>query len=153
MKLLTAFFVLFILLAQASYSQNATIKGTVIDTVEKVNLYQSVITILRKDDSTLVKFARADKDGKFIIKNIPAGKFIVITSFPTYADFADEFTLNGDTVVDMGKLTLIPKAKLLEEVIVRQNVAIRIKGDTIEYKADSFKVAEGSNVQDRKAHV
>jgi hypothetical protein len=148
MKLLTAFFVLFILLAQASYSQNATIKGTVIDTVEKVNLYQSVITILRKDDSTLVKFARADKDGKFIIKNIPAGKFIVITSFPTYADFADEFTLNGDTVVDMGKLTLIPKAKLLEEVIVRQNVAIRIKGDTIEYKADSFKVAEGSNVQE-----
>jgi hypothetical protein len=146
MKKLTAPFVLFLILSHFGYSQNATIKGTVIDTAEKTNLYQTVITVLRKDDSTLVKFTRADKDGKFIIKNIPPGKFIVITSFPTYADFADEYTLNGDTTIDLGIVSMIPKAKLLEEVIVRQNVAIRIKGDTIEYKADSFKVSEGANV-------
>lgn len=148
MKLLTALFVLTMLFSLSAYSQNATIKGTVIDTAEKTNLHQSVITVLKKDDSTLVRFARADKDGKFILKNIPAGKFIVITSFPTYADFADEFSISGDTLIDMGIVSLIPKAKLLEEVIVRQNLAIRIKGDTIEYKADSFKVAEGSNVQE-----
>lgn len=148
MKKLTAVFVLTIIFSQFSYSQNATIKGTVIDTAEKTNLHQSVITLLRKEDSTLVKFARADKDGKFTIKNIPAGKFILITTFPTYADFTDELTLSGDSILDLGQVSLIPKAKLLEEVVVRQNIAIRIKGDTIEYKADSFKVAEGANVQE-----
>ena len=148
MKLLTALFVLILIFNLVSYSQNATIKGTVIDTAEKTNLYQSVITLLRQDDSTLVKFARADKDGKFIIKNIPAGKFFLIATFPTYADFLDEITISGDSIINMGNLVMMPKAKLLEEVIVRQNVAIRIKGDTIEYKADSFKVAEGANVQE-----
>lgn len=148
MKLLTALFVLVLLSGLRSYSQNATIKGTVIDTAEKTNLYQSVITLMRYEDSVLVKFARAGKDGKFILSNVPAGRYYVITSFPAYADFADQLTITGDTIIDMGNLALIPKAKLLEEVIVRQNVAIRIKGDTIEYKADSFKVSEGSNVQE-----
>ena len=140
MKLLTAFFVLTIFISQFSYSQNATIKGTVIDTAEKTNLHLSVISLVRQSDSVLVKFTRTDKDGKFTIKNVPAGKFFLITTYPTYADFVDEITLSGDSILDLGNLVLTPKAKLLEEVIVRQNVAIRIKGDTIEYKADSFKV-------------
>jgi hypothetical protein len=146
MKLLTAFFVLFLFISHISYSQNATIKGTVIDTAEKTNLTHSVIALLKYSDSTLIKFTRSDKDGKFVLKNLPAGRFILVTTYPTYADFADEFTLSADTIIDVGKLVLTPKAKLLEEVIVRQNIAIRIKGDTIEYKADSFKVAEGANV-------
>lgn len=148
MKRLTAVFVFVIFFGLSSFSQNASIKGTVIDTAEKTNLHLSVITLIRQSDSVLVKFTRSGKDGKFIIKNIPAGKFFLITSYPTYADFVDEITLSGDSVLNMGDLVLTPKAKLLEEVIVRQNVAIRIKGDTIEYKADSFKVAEGSNVQE-----
>ena len=133
MKRLTAVFVFVIFFGLFSYSQNATIKGTVIDTAEKTNLHLSVIALMRHSDSVLVKFTRSDKDGKFIIKNVPAGKFYLITSYPTYADFVDEITLSGDTVLNLGNLVLTPKAKLLEEVIVRQNVAIRIKGDTIEY--------------------
>ncbi|MGQ4828094.1 hypothetical protein, partial [Enterococcus faecalis] len=40
-------------------------------------------------------------------------------------------------------------ARLLEEVIVRQRVsAIRMKGDTTEYKADSFKVSTNADVQE-----
>lgn len=148
MKRLTAVFVLAMLFGLRSYSQNATIKGTVIDTAEKTNLHLSVIALMRQSDSVLIKFTRTDKDGKFTIKNVPAGKFYLITTHPTYADYVDEVTLSGDSVLNMGNLVLTPKAKLLEEVIVRQNVAIRIKGDTIEYKADSFKVAEGSNVQE-----
>jgi len=148
MKRLTALFIIATLFGLRSYSQNATIKGTVIDTAEKTNLYRSVISLIRYEDSVLVKFARSGKDGKFIIKNVPAGRFYLITTYPTYADFVDEITLSGDSVLELGNLVLTPEAKLLEEVIVRQNVAIRIKGDTIEYKADSFKVAEGSNVQE-----
>jgi hypothetical protein len=148
MKPLTALFVLLTLFSFQSFSQNAAIKGTVIDTAEKRNLYQAVIALMRYDDSVLVKFVRSDHDGHFTIKNIPAGKYYLITTFPRYADFVDEITISGDTIVNMDKLVLTPAATLLEAVVVRQNVAIRIKGDTIEYKADSFKVAEGANVQE-----
>lgn len=37
----------------------------------------------------------------------------------------------------------------MEEIIVRQKIsAVMIKGDTIEYRADSFKVAAGATVED-----
>ncbi len=43
---------------------------------------------------------------------------------------------------------MIPKSKLLAEVIVKSGSPIRIKGDTTVYTADSFKVREGANVEE-----
>ncbi|MFI5188202.1 MAG: outer membrane beta-barrel protein, partial [Chitinophagales bacterium] len=138
----------FLSVAIASYSQTTSIKGTVTDTVEKKNLSNSVITLIRKSDSVLVKFTRTDKDGNFNIKNIPAGKFILQVTYPNFADYIDEITLAPGKEIDLANIDLTPKSKILEEVIVKQNVAIRLKGDTIEYKADSFKVEEGATVKD-----
>lgn len=147
MKKLTVYLVLTILAGHAAFSQ-ASIKGTVIDTAEKRNLTNSVIVVMRQNDSVLVKFTRTDKSGNFLLSDLPAGKFILQVSYPTYADYVYEFTVDNNNPIDLGKLSLIPKAKLLEEVVVRQNIAIRIKGDTLEYKADSFKVKEGATVED-----
>ena len=129
------------------HSQTASIKGTVSDTVEKKNLSNSVVAVLRKTDSVLVKFTRSDKDGNFYLKGLPAGSFIVLVTHPTFADYVDEVTLTNSEM-NVGTFPMTPKSKILEEVIVKQNVAIRMKGDTIEYKADSFKVREGATVQD-----
>ncbi|MGM3372117.1 hypothetical protein, partial [Escherichia coli] len=53
------------------------------------------------------------------------------------------------STITFNQLALITKARLLEEVIVRQKVSpIRMKGDTLEFLADSFKVKEGASVQD-----
>ena len=49
---------------------------------------------------------------------------------------------------DLGKISLLQKAILLKEVIVHNTGAIRIKGDTTEFVADSFKVKEGATVED-----
>ena len=51
--------------------------------------------------------------------------------------------------IDLGTVNLITKAHLLEDVIVRQQIAaIRMKGDTVEYKADSFKVRPGASIEE-----
>jgi hypothetical protein len=51
--------------------------------------------------------------------------------------------------IDMGMIPIILKANLLKEVIVRQTIgAIRVKGDTTEYAADSFKVQADATVED-----
>ena len=39
------------------------------------------------------------------------------------------------------------KRTLLEEVVIRTNASIRIKGDTTEFVADSFKVRDGATVE------
>jgi hypothetical protein len=149
MKKLFVAVALFITIGQWSIAQQTVLKGTVIDTSEKKNLTNSVVALLRKSDSVLVAFTRSDKTGNFTLQKVMPGKFMLMVTHPTYADRMEEVEITGTTPVDVGRINMILKSQLLEEVIVSRKLgAIRIKGDTIEYKADSFYTAAGSTVED-----
>jgi hypothetical protein len=68
-------------------------------------------------------------------------------TYPSMLTFADEVNITAKTI-GPGKISLLQKAILLREVIVHNTGAIRIKGDTTEFVADSFKVKEGATVED-----
>ncbi len=130
-------------------AQNAHIKGTVTDTLNKQNLPNTVISLLKAKDSVLVKFTRSDKSGNFEMKNLPAGKFFLMMSYPAYADFIYPITLTESSSEDIGVVKMTLKSRLLQEVLVKQKIAaVRLRGDTIEYNADSFKVREGASVEE-----
>ncbi|MGZ3940080.1 MAG: TonB-dependent receptor, partial [Flavisolibacter sp.] len=131
---------------QAAFAQSG-VKGRVADTLNKKPLDNAVVSLLRKSDSTLYKFTRTNKEGDFSISNLIAGKYLLLVTYPKFVDFADEIELDGSDK-NLGSIPLTLQSHLLDEVVIRQNIAIRIKGDTIEYKADSFKVAEGASVKD-----
>jgi len=149
-KLIMAFALLFGLI-NMTYAQEktASIKGLITDTLNKQNLSNAIIAILRKKDSVLVSFTRSLKDGSFELKNLPEGQHIVMISYPNYADYVDVLLLDKNKTIDLGKVPVITKATLLQEVIVKQRIgAIRVKGDTTEYRADSFKVSANADVQE-----
>jgi hypothetical protein len=150
MKKLTAVLTfLSIFVTVSVFSQQSTLKGSITDTLNKQNLSNAVISVLRARDSVLVKFVRTDALGNFELKNLQAGNFILMVTYPNYADYVDKITVEAGKDKIMGSLPLITKAKLLEEVIVRQRIgAIRVKGDTTEYKADSFHVSANADVQE-----
>jgi Outer membrane protein beta-barrel family/Carboxypeptidase regulatory-like domain len=130
-------------------AQSASVKGTVTDTINKKQLHLTTISLIRKSDSILIRYARTAKDGAFEMKNLPAGNFIVMITHPSFADYADDLQLDENSNVDMGSISLTPKSKLLEEIIIKKTIpAIQIKGDTIIYKADSFQVNKGATVED-----
>jgi Outer membrane protein beta-barrel family/Carboxypeptidase regulatory-like domain len=140
---------LFILLsAMAVHSQLSSVKGTITDTAEKKNLSHAVILLLRNTDSVLVKFSRSDNQGNFDISNVGPGDYVLMISYPKFADYKDKVTLQPSQALDLGTIPLTPKAMLLQEVVLKNNGAIRIKGDTTEFTADSFKVKEGATVED-----
>ena len=141
-------FILILATATTSHSQTASIKGTVTDTVEKKNLSNTVISVLRKNDSVLVKFTRADKDGNFSITGLKEGKFILMATHPYLGDYFDSIQVKQNAETDLGKIYMTPKSKLLAEVIIKSGTPIRIKGDTTIYTADSFKVRPGANVEE-----
>lgn len=129
--------------------QNGSVKGLVTDTLNKQNLTNAVVAVLRAKDSVLVKFTRTNKEGSFNLPNISAGKYIVMVTYPSYADYIDLISVTEGSVTDLGKVPVITKATLLQEVIVKQTIgSIRMKGDTTEYKADSFKVSANADVQE-----
>ena len=130
-------------------SQTVSIKGTVIDTTENRNLSNSVVSILRKSDSVLVSFSRSDSTGGFKLYKVTKGDYILLITYPKFADYVDILKVGENPEVDLGKIILTQKSQLLKEVVVRQRMgAIRMKGDTLSFLADSFAVREGASVED-----
>lgn len=146
MRTLSVF--LLLCLAQIAFSQTSSIKGSTRDTLEKANLSNAVITLLKPEDSVLVKFTRSNTSGEFKITNLSAGEYVLLVTFPKFADYSDKISITEGKELDLGIIPLTPRSHLLSEVIVRANNTIRIKGDTTEFTADSFKVREGATVEE-----
>src|SRR6187401_3764614 len=145
-QLISGLLLLFI--ASSAFSQSQTLKGTLKDTSENRSLANTVISVLTKKDSVLVKFVRADKDGNFKIQGLKEGSYILLITHPYMGDYYDNIEVKGDAPTDLGNVHLTPKSKLLSEVIVKSGSPIKIKGDTLVYTADSFKVRPGANVEE-----
>ncbi|HJW18381.1 MAG TPA: carboxypeptidase-like regulatory domain-containing protein, partial [Flavisolibacter sp.] len=137
-----------LLLSNLAIAQQPSLSGTVTDTLGKKPLANAVVTLLQKKDSTLYKFTRTDKDGNFQLPKVDSGKYVLLVSFPRFADFADEVVVKPAGNNSLGTIPLTLKSQLLDAVVIRSAGAIRIKGDTTEFVADSFHVKEGATVEE-----
>jgi len=148
---LTYLLLFFCLVTSASFAQNGySVKGSVADTVANVKLTNTSISVLNAKDSTLRKFTRAGADGSFNITGLGKGKFILLVTYPKYADYVEEFALDSvKSTHNFGRISVILKSRLLEGVIVKgTRAAIKIKGDTTEFNASSFTVQPNAKVED-----
>lgn len=134
------------LLAQKQY----LIKGAVTDSMATYKMINTSISVLNEKDSMLVKYTRADADGNFVLSSPKPGKFILLVTYPGYADYVENFVLDSvNATKNFGNINLILKATLLQDVIIQGKVAsIKIKGDTTEYNAGSYSIAPNSKVED-----
>src|SRR5665647_1489140 len=134
------------ILSLTSFAQLANVSGTVHDPNENKSVQNAVIALLTPKDSILYKFTRTDAGGKFILKNVMPGKYILMTTHPYFADLLDDIDVKNNIQLPM--ISLISKSELLQEVIVKSGTPYRIKGDTTVYTADSFKVSANANVEE-----
>ncbi|HEY3429763.1 MAG TPA: TonB-dependent receptor, partial [Cyclobacteriaceae bacterium] len=134
---------------QIAWAQKSSIKGQVVDSLSNA-MPSATVMLLNAKDSSLVNFGLSDAKGFFEIKNINKGSYDLKISFLGYAPFTKRIDAAGDSpVVEAGQLKLQPQAKQLDEmVIMGEKVPVRIKGDTIEFNAGSFKTKANANVED-----
>lgn len=129
-------------------AQPGTIQGTITDTTSNEKLQNTVIALLNAKDSMLYRFTRSDANGLFQLTHLKGGEYIVLVTYPGYADYVDRLRLQDSGSVRLN-IPMTLKANLLKDVIVRQTIsAIKMKGDTTEYAADSFKVQPNATVED-----
>jgi hypothetical protein len=140
----------FILLISTHVSaQETTLRGVVRDTTDHQNMVFTTVSLLHAKDSVLYRFTRTADKGEFSFSNLLAGTYILLITRYSYADFRDSITIQAGEVKDMGFIEMVTKAHLLEDVVVRQKIAaMRMRGDTLEYRADSFSVREGATVEE-----
>ena len=131
----------------AVFSQSS-VNGVVNDTTNVQKLQNASVILLHAKDSVLYKFTRSNASGAFSFPKVDTGKYILLISQHTYVDYVDRLTVKDSSPVNLGTVAMTLTANILKEVIVRQQIAaVRIKGDTTEYVADSFKVAPGASVE------
>ena len=134
---------------QVQAQQNAVLSGKLQDTTDFKSVAYATIMVINPADSTIIKFTRAKDDGKFQVKDLPAGKLRLLVTHPGYADFEDFIELQADREYNIGTINMISRLNLLKEVIIKDKLeAIRIKGDTTEFLVDSFLTKKESNVED-----
>lgn len=146
MTKITVTIAILFLFSFSAFSQKTNLSGVLTDGSEKKPIYNSVVALLTPKDSILYKFTRSDKEGKFNLKNVIAGNYILMTAHSQYADYVDAITVE-EGEKKMGTIALMSKINALREVIIKTG-SIRIKGDTTSYRASDFKVDANANVEE-----
>ncbi len=145
------FMLLFVVLWQPmlrAQTNAAIVSGTIVDSVNFRNMAYSTVTLIGKNDSIIYGNAFAAENGEFTLKQIPYGNYILMVTRPGYADFDDKINVFEPTL-DLGTIYMILKENLLKEFVVKEwTHAIRIKGDTTEFLADSFLNNPNATVED-----
>src|ERR1700744_3187546 len=129
------------------HAQTAQVSGTVKDTINQSIPANTVIMLLRPLDSNMVAYTRADANGRFALRNVPPGSYLIWISHPAFAHYSDSIGIKPGAN-DLGNIFLTLRSKLLSEITIKGVNPIRMKGDTTEFTADSFAVRPGATVED-----
>lgn len=146
-KLLFAFAMAFLALLPLTAQNNTQITGTVLDKADNSPVEHASIRILHAKDSSFVKGVATDDAGKFLISVSP-GKYIISASYLGYKETFVNADVTKRSIV-MENIYLSADGIMLNEAVATAKAAeIAIKGDTVEYNADSYKVQPSAVVED-----
>ncbi|NDV79601.1 outer membrane beta-barrel protein [Dysgonomonas sp. 511] len=130
---------LFVFFSSNIVSQ-VNLTGTIFDEKTKEPIEMASIRVLNMKDSTYVTGGVTTSDGKFKV-GVKQGQYVVQLSFIGYID--QFYNLNTRQKTALGDIFLREDGILLSEATVEAKAPeIIVKGDTVEYNADSYKVQE-----------
>lgn len=131
------------------FSQNSVnLKGKIVDPTTKLPIESATVYLTSVKDSSVVDYTITNKLGIFSIKvrknSNPVNLKISYISYQDYIILVDDFSADKD----FGTLELKEMTNELKEVVIKSEIPpIRIKKDTLEFNASSFKVGADANVE------
>jgi hypothetical protein len=132
-------------------AQKGSVRGFLLDGTAKERraLDDATISVMNSKDSTLVAFSLTSNSGFFEIRSLASGNYYMLVSYTGFSNLEKSFTISDkEPVADLGDIKMNTNFKTLDEVVIRDAAPIKIKGDTVEYNAGSFKTKPNANVED-----
>ncbi len=151
------FFSFAILSVSKSFSQNkdstwtGVLNGIVWDSAHNAMLRSATIAVYKVKDSALIAYILSNNYGEFSFKELPTGIGLkIVASFVGYRSREKKFSIpSSKNELDIGHMSLTVDARELSEVIVTANPPpVRMKGDTLEFSADAFKLDPNAQTED-----
>lgn len=132
--------------------QTGSIQGTVVDsqTGQIMEMVAVQLFTYSGADSTMVNGAQTDMEGFFYFMKLKPGKYKLVLSSLGYHTRIIPVELTDDKMIrEMGKLSMVEDVQALAEIDVRGHAAeMTVKGDTIEYNTNAYKMEETAVVED-----
>ena len=144
MKAVLIFFLTF----SIAHAAAQTVRGTVQDSATATALADATVSILSATDSSVIAFAITNSSGAFEIKNIGAASYILSISHQGFRPLQKAVSINGNAGENLGNLRLARDYATLDEVVVRDVVPVKVRGDTLAFKADAFKTKPDATAED-----
>lgn len=126
------------------------IRGVIVDSTDKSSMINATVRVLRERDSSYVAGGMSDIDGRFVMKGLPRGKYIVEASYLGYRNAWRNVALaNSSSKVTVDSLQLVPSGIMLKEAeVVGVKTEVKVMEDTVEYNAGSYKTQPSAVVED-----
>ena len=136
-------------MSQNTTAQNGYITGAVIDYETQDPILGASVRVLQRADSTFVTGQATRLDGTFSIP-ISNGAYIVHISFIGYEDLFRDVQVSDEVRrVQLETVAMRTDAVLLDELAVSGLIPeIIMRGDTVEFNADAFRVTEGAVLEE-----
>ncbi len=142
-------FLLFFVAAGTNAQAQTTIQGVLKDTLDIKAVPFASVSVIDQKDSSLVAFTRSAANGKFAVPNVAPGNYLLLIVQAKYSDYLDRIEISENVKTkNLGTIELTQIGQLLKEVTITAKNAVVMKGDTLEYLADSFNVRQGAVVED-----
>lgn len=126
-----------------------SVKGVVKEAASGKVLEGAAVRLLTPEDSSFIAGVVSDQKGNFSLNPKKGGAFLVQVSYLGYQTRTKEVLLNRKSSHQVLNFLLKEQTLELSETIVKgKTPEVVVKQDTIEYNADSYKVKEGSPVEE-----
>lgn len=144
---LRALILIFLTTIVGCYGQSIT--GSVKDSIKNETIDYASVRLLNAKDSSYVTGMITSHEGIFRLKP-KAGKYLLEISSIGYHKYHKQINLSNEkSNINLGTIHLKESSITLKQAIVYAPVPdIVVKGDTIEYNADAYKVGDDALLQD-----
>ena len=143
---------LMILFSPMAFAQQSgvNVTGSGVEQGSDTPIEQATVRLLNVKDSAMVRGVVSARNGSFTLKNVKKGSYLLHITFIGYDPLYQPLQITGkNNPVNVGKLELSDGAiELGEAVVIGKAPEITVRNDTVEYNADSYKVTEGSVLED-----
>ena len=143
---------LMILFSPMAFAQQSgvNVTGSVVEQGSDTPIEQATVRLLNVKDSAMVRGVVSARNGSFTLKNVKKGSYLLHITFIGYDPLYQPLQITGKkNPVNVGKLELSDGAiELGEAVVIGKAPEVTVRNDTVEYNADSYKVTEGSVLDD-----
>ncbi|MGC4058127.1 MAG: outer membrane beta-barrel protein [Chitinophagaceae bacterium] len=142
--------ILLFIAGSPSIAHASQLSGKVTDEQGK-QIENATVALLHPEDSTMETFSISQSNGQYLIKDAPEGDFLLQISLVGYYTCYQKLHIGKEanqSVPDVALEDNIAAHQLGEVVIAGDKIPVRLKGDTVEYNAGSYRVKPNAPVEE-----